>query len=638
MREVVITHDSVDQFIYEHRVRAKIFSERGIENFAKIDLHYDNESEIRDIAVRTVTPGGQSLELTRKDIYDRENFRVGKAHAKARSFSPAGLQPGAIVEYTYTEIRDGWRWYVPMYFQGDLPARHVRYKFRTIDFGSLTTSDRARLSVRVLAFNMPIPVLKSDTDRYYTFEQRAVRAAKEEPFQPPRLNTESSLIVCYSLDKRLAPKLYWTREGEDLHERMLKETKPTKLVLTTLESIVAPTDTPEQKLRKIYEFCRTKLLNRVSSAAGFSQSQREKFKPNETASDTLKIGHGYGEDLNIVFVALARAAGLDARYAAANDCTFLPFDANITEPFMVSDLIAAVQVDQHWQFFEPGALYLPYATPHWRNSGTGVLIAAPKDATIITTPDAPPMASPLKRKAILTLDAEGTLEGDVTIEYDGHQAYGRKWTLHDKGNAELEEYIRNEIRERLKLAELSGIKVENAANPAAPLKISFHIRVPEYADRTGSRLFLQPAVFQKNAASELTEKVRRTPLAFEYAHADTDEIRIAPPPGYELEEASAPTPMDLGALGTYVATLSVAKNTGTLVYRRNFVLKAISISVQYYEIVREAFENIHSRDAHTITLRRKPAAIEPAAPEPTETPDSLPSTAPSATPAMTTGA
>ncbi len=632
-RETIITHDSVDDFIYEHRIRAKIFSERGIEHFAKIDLSYDHESAIRDIAVRTVTPSGQILELAKKDIYDREISRAGKKHLKVRSFSPAGLQPGAIVEYTYTELRSPWSWYIPMYFQNDLPARHVRYKFRSIDLSTVAAGQRSQLTTRVIAFNTSLPPMKPDAEGYYTFAQRDVPAARQEPFSPPRLNNESSLIVCYSLDKLLPPKAHWAREGKELHERMLKETKLTKLVQSTLDGIVSPTDTPEQKLRKLYDFTRTKLLNRASPLAGFTQAQREKFKPNETATDTLKAGHGTAEDLNAAFVALARAAGLDARYAASGDRAFLNFDANITQPFMTSDLIAAVQLDGQWQFFDPGVLYLPYTVPHWRNSDTGVLIAAPKDATIIAIPASAPDASPIKRKALLTLDADGTLEGTVTLEYDGHHAHARKWDLHDKGTAELEEYVRDLYREHLKLAELSEIKVENASNPLAPLKISFRLRVPEYADRTGSRLFVQPALFQKNLPPLLTEKTRRTPLAFDFTYTTTDDIRITPPEGYELEQASAPPSYDLGALGSYTATIGVTKDTGALVFRRNFTRKAIAIPAQYYNAVREALEAIHARDAHTLTFRRKPTAETP----PAATTPATPATPADASPAPATG-
>ncbi|MGC4071707.1 MAG: DUF3857 domain-containing protein [Nibricoccus sp.] len=630
-REVVIMHNEIEEFERRYFVRAKIYSERGLDDFIKIDLPYDKKTDIRDIAVRTIKPDGQIIELGKKDIYDREIIKVGKERVKAKSFSPAGIQPGAIVEYSYKEITEGWSWYVPMYFQSSLPSRLVRYKFQPVDLSGMYSTVETQLTARVMSFNCPPQPLTPDKNGFYVFELKNVAAAKDEPYQPARLNCESSRIVCYSLQKQLPPKEYWTNQGKELHERMIKATKPTKLVQTTLESIVAPKDTSEEKLRKIYDFTRTKLLNRASSAAGFTQAQRDKFKPNETATDTLKTGSGTAEDINAAFVALARAAGLDARYAAAGDRAFLAFDANITEPFLTSDLIAAVQLDGKWQFFDPGVLYLPYATPHWRNSDTGALIAAPKDAALVAIAASTPAASPVKRKATLALDADGTLEGNVTLEYDGHAAYSRKWDIHDKGSAELEEYVRDMVREYLKLAELTEIKIENAANPLAPLKISFHLRVPEYADRTGSRLFFQPAVFQKNIPVHLVEKTRRTPLAFDYTYSTADDIRVTPPEGYELEQASAPPAYDLGPLGSYTITIGVTKDSNTLVYRRNYSLTAISIPVQYYEAVRTAYEIIHTRDAHTLTYRRKAASAEnPPATDASAKATSAPATAQSA--------
>jgi hypothetical protein len=607
-RSVTITHKAVDEFERVYHVRAKIYSERGLEEFTKIELPYDAKTDIRHIAVRTIKPDGQIIELTKKDIYDREIIKAGKERVKVKSFSPAGVQPGSIVEYTFTEIEEGWSWYVSMYFQSSLPARLVQYKFRPIDGSTLASYDRARLTARVLFLNCPNQTVKPDAHGHYAFEMKNVPAAKEEPNQPPRLSCQSSIIVCYSLEKQDTAKAFWAKQGEQLHERMLKETKPTKLVKTTLDELVIAGDSEEQKLRKIYDFCRTKIAHRYSAASSFTREQREKFKPNETASDTLKAGSGSGEDLNTAFVALARAAGFDARYAAAGDRSFILFDAKLTEPFMVSDLIAAVKNGDQWQYFDPGALYLPYATPYWRNTHTCALIAAPEGALPVPIRASPAPASPQKRKASFTLDANGTLEGDVTIEYEGHQAVARKFALDHRTVAERETYVRDEIRQNLKLAEATDIKVENASDPTAPLKISFHLRVPEYADRTGSRLFFQPAVFQKNEAPLFTEMTRRTDLIFSFCYVDSDEIRITPPEGFELEEGSSPGSFDLGDLGSYQLSIGIAKKTGTLVYRRDFALRAIAVSAQHYASVRDAFEEINKRDAHTLTLRRKASA------------------------------
>jgi hypothetical protein len=42
-------------------------------------------------------------------------------------------------------------------------------------------------------------------------------------------------------------------------------------------------------------------------------------------------------------------------------------------------------------------------------------------------------------------------------------------------------------------AELSDIRIENVTDPVKPFVYAYHVRVPGYAQRTGKRLFLQPA-------------------------------------------------------------------------------------------------------------------------------------------------
>jgi hypothetical protein len=610
-REVTIDHSSLDGFSREHFIRAKIYSERGVEDFTKIELPYDNDTEIRNIAVRTIKPDGQIIELTKKDIYDREIVKAGKERVKVKAFSPAGVQPGAIIEYTYTEVTGGWEFAVSMFFQSNLPSRHVRYRLRPIDFSKLYYADARNMSIRTLSFNCPSQPMKADDGGYFPFEMRNIPAAREEPDQPPRLNCQSSIIVYYSFEKQLAPKAYWEKQGADLHKRMLKETKPDKLVRTTLDGVLAPGDSEDTKLRKIYDFCRTKLVNRYNASAHFTREQREKFKPNETAADTLKTGHGSSEDINIVFVALARAAGLDARYANAGNRAFLLFNPSLTESFMASDLITAVQLNGKWQFFDPGVRYLSYALPYWSNSFTGAIIASPKNAEIVDIGHSPSTESRLKRKATLHLDVDGTLEGDVSFEYTGHQAVFQKFSLDYKTPAERETQIREDIQTLLKLAEVTDLKVENATDPTAPLKISFHLRIPEYADRTGSRLFFQPAVFQKNEPPRFPEPTRRTDIMFRYCYEDYDDIRIMPPEGYELEEASSPGSLDLGQMGAYDIVAGKLKGSEVLVYRRTFALRAINIPVAMYPAVQTAFDQIHKRDAHTLTLRRKTSTVTP---------------------------
>lgn len=600
--EILLREVAINDRIFHYHVRAKIYSDRGLNDFVKVEIPYKRGTQIWDVNVRTIKSDGSIIELSKTDIYDREIISVGAERVKVKSFSPAGLQSGALVEYTYKEFHEIPAPYLTLDFQGDLPARHVVFKYRP----------RAR-DIKALFFNCPPQPLVQDRTSAYSFEMRNVAAAKEEPFQPPALSSNASILI-FPATEPVSPAIFWSEYGSDLHYRMKEEVVATPTVRNKLASIISDSDPDEQKLRKIYDYCRSKLINRGSANAGFTREQREKFKPNETATATLKAGHGTVEDINIVFVALACAAGFDARYAACNDRSFIPFNVRMTEYFETSDLIAAVKLDGKWQYFDPGVSYLPFAMPHWRNAGTATLIAAPKKAAPVIIEASPAEESQQKRTAVVRLDEHGTLEGDVTIEYTGHKDYFQKLAIDDKSAPERETYVREEISEYLKLAEISHIKIENITDPLKPLKISFRLRVPEYADRSGSRLFFQPAVFQKNEPARFLSPTRRTNLMFRYRSLDTDEITIAPPEGFELEEASAPGSFSLGEMGAYATTIQVTRKTDTITYRRNLTLRSLGISVEYYPLVKRAFENIHQRDAHTLTFRRKPTTTENVAP------------------------
>ena len=59
------------------------------------------------------------------------------------------------------------------------------------------------------------------------------------------------------------------------------------------------------------------------------------------------------------------------------------------------------------------------------------------------------------------------------------------------------------IKAQMSTAELSDIRIENVTDPVKPFIYAFHVKVPGYAQRTGKRLFLQPAFFQRGLQSEI---------------------------------------------------------------------------------------------------------------------------------------
>jgi hypothetical protein len=74
------------------------------------------------------------------------------------------------------------------------------------------------------------------------------------------------------------------------------------------------------------------------------------------------------------------------------------------------------------------AARMPYGMLLWREEGQQALVSDPKDPVFVKTPLSAPQKSLEKRTAKLRLSDDGTLEGDVRVEYTGHSAVDKSIT------------------------------------------------------------------------------------------------------------------------------------------------------------------------------------------------------------------
>ena len=91
--------------VLNHYVRIKIFTERGRETQSKIDIPFLSSWSIKDIAARTIKPDGSVVEIRKEDILERIIVKEGRLKIKAKSFAMPGVEPGALIEYRWKEVR-----------------------------------------------------------------------------------------------------------------------------------------------------------------------------------------------------------------------------------------------------------------------------------------------------------------------------------------------------------------------------------------------------------------------------------------------------------------------------------------------------------------------------------------------------
>ena len=457
-------------------------------------------------------------------------------------------------------------------------------------------------------FNMAQFNFKKEKDGFEVTTVNNVAAFREEPMMPPEDSVKSWAMVRYS-------GLFDTFVGYPLlaaaisigFEPLLKVDDNIKKKSAEL---TAGASTPDEKLQRIFEFCRDNIKNTDDKSAGFTEEQLEKLKDNKKPSDTLKRGVGSNVDINLLFAALVNAAGYEARVALLPDRGRRFFDRNVYMPGALRPSSIVVRSGETWKFYDLSQKYVTPPMMRWQEEGVyGMLVDTRTEW--LKTPMSSHDKSKEKRVATLSLDENGTLEGDVTIEYTGHLAVERKLLNDDDSPVQREENLKEMMKGRMSSAELSNIVIENAADPVKPFIYKYHVRVPEYAQRTGKRLFFQPGYFHKGIDVLFSAGTRRYPVYFHFPWSEEDKVTISLPKGYTLDNADRPSPINAGDICKHEIKMGVTKDQTQLIYNRTFFFggqEMILFPVDTYAQVKRLFDEVHKADNHMITLKQSTAS------------------------------
>jgi uncharacterized protein DUF3857/transglutaminase superfamily protein len=592
--------------VMSHYVRIKVFSERGKESQGKIDIPFLSNWRIKDIAARTIKPDGGVVELRKEDVFERTIVKSSGLKVKAKSFAMPAVEPGAIIEYRWKEMRnDRLANYIRLYFQRDVPVQFVKYYIKPLSFPGFT------YGMRVQRFHAEATPFVKEKDGFYSVTLSNVPAFREEPSMPPENSVRPWMLVYYSEDSKLDADKFWKEFGKKTYEQNRSRMKVSDEVRAASASAIEGAAAPEEKVRRLFEFCRSKIKNVNDDASGFTPEERAKLKENKSPADTLKRGIGTGNDIDMLFAALAIAAGFDARVVNLADRSDTFFDKQFPDDYFIQAYDIAVRVGDQWRFYDPASTYVPHGMLRWQEEYQDALLSDPKDPLWVTTPLSSPDQSKIKRSAMLRLSEDGLLEGDVRVEYYGHMAVERKEWDDDDSPAQREQTLLDSVKARMSTAELSNMQIENVTDPIKPFVYAYHISVPGYAQRTGKRLFLQPALFQRGMGPLFSASSRKYDIYFHYPWSEEDEVTIDLPPGYALDNADAPAPFSGGPVSAYKPSLAVTKDGRTMIYKRNFFFGGgnnILFPAEVYARLKTYFDALQKQDSHTVSLKQAATA------------------------------
>lgn len=574
----------------KHYVRVKIFTERGREKYSKFDIPFSKGEKIKDLAARVVKADGSVVDIKKEDIFEREIIKANGLKVKAKSFAIPNIEPGVIVEYHYKEqIEDAGASGMRLEFQRDIPVRRLAYFYKPFRGEPIYKS-----------YNFKDVKFIKDKDGYYLASKTNVPAFKQEPYMPPddmvrpwmRLGRGQFSITDILFKTELAK--YLKKDGGDMKKAAAE--------------IAAGATNDEEKIRKFYEYCQSQIANTTWDPT-ITDEMRKKLPENKGPKDVMKRKSGSAFDIDTLFGSLVTASGMDARIAFIGDRSKMFTNAsNIDEDFLRPAAIG-VRIDGRWKFYNPGMKFLPLGKLVWYEEDSAAEVVGERNLEWVQTPLSDHEFSFAKRTGKFKLLEDGSLEGEVTVEMNGQDAIDYRIDNFDETPAKLEQQLTDDIKRQMSTAEVSAVTIENLTDGSKPLVQKYKIRVPNYAQKTGKRLFVQPNFFEYGNSAVFSSSTRKYDVFFRYPWSESDNIEITWPAGFDLDNADAPgTIADPARIGSLDIRIAVDRPGRFMSLKRKFHFGGggnILFGSGTYAPLKNLFDAFHKADSHTITLRQK---------------------------------
>jgi hypothetical protein len=331
------------------------------------------------------------------------------------------------------------------------------------------------------------------------------------------------------------------------------------------------------------------------------------YRPHAAAE---VLAHGYGDckDKATLLSTMLAQIGVESYYMLINTVrgsvtedtpANVEFDHVILAIRLPNDVkdpsLEAVIVDARLGrllIFDPTDPFTPFGRLSGALQANYGLLATPDGGELLKTPRMPVDGNGVRRTAQLTLDANGTLHGEVRELWFGDGASAQRAAL-DSATRDTEQIrpVQAVMAGSLATFDILKAAVGDVHVVSRPLQWVYAFEAQNYAKSAGNLLLLRPHVFG-DLSSDLMEtpEPRSYPIEFDGPERDTDEFDITLPTAYEVDEMPPAVDVDDGFASYHSKTEEVGH---VLRYTRTFEIRDVTVPVGSADKLRELYRIIY---------------------------------------------
>jgi hypothetical protein len=581
--------------------RIKVLTEEG-RKYADVEIpFFQTQGNVVNIHGRTILPDGTIVNFTGKP-FDRMIVKARGVKYMARTFTLPNVQVGCILEYFYTtDLAENFVFDSHWILSDELFTKSA--KFSLMPYTSDYMPIHLRWTWHLLPTGSGLPA--EQPDHAITLESSDIPAFQTEDYMPPENELKSRVDFIYTEDSfEKDPNKFWKKWGKNRNEQLESFVGKRKAMEQAVASIVAATDSPEVKLQKI--FARVQQIRNTSYEEEKTEQEqkRNKEKEPDNVETIWKKQYGNGVQLTWLFLALARAAGLDASGVWVAERQNYFFVAETMDAHRLDANVVVVKVNGKDLFFDPGAAFVPFGMLPWSETGVKGLKLDKDGGVWIQTAIPDSGDSVIERKADLKLSDTGDLEGKLTVTYSGLEASQRRVEERLVDDTERKKFLEDEAREAIPAACEVDLTNKPDWKSTAPLTAEFTLKVPGWMQGAGHRALMTLGLFSAPEKHLFDHAERVHAIYFQFPSRRSDAINIDLPSGWRVSNLPKPSKVDAQA----IVYTSDAKNDSQLHLSRVLDLDVILLPVEMYGNLRKIFQIIRTGDEQQIVL--EPGAIK----------------------------
>jgi hypothetical protein len=582
--------DDQERFTIVH-MRIKVLTEKGKE-LATVQTPYDHNDYTKyEIDGRTIHTDGVIVPLTEK-AKELTDLKAGSLEERSLVFNLASVEVGSILEYRIL-MRYGYSlrtWEI----QQKRFVHHAHFSFRPSSYEGVMYATRIATGAKP----------ERDKKGFFTLDIDDVPPLPDEDWMPPLNSMRWQVDFYYSRFTGESDFLkYATKSWAEYVDDFAK---PTGTLKQAVAGLISPADSETDKANKIYEAVQ-KLDNTVfSRTKSHAERKKEKLKDIKKAEDVWKQKSGSDDELTLLFIAMARIAGLHVDAMQVVDRNRAIYDSAMLSTYQLDDFLAVVQLGGKDVYVDPGQKACPFGLLHWKHTLATGLRQKDKDAVMATTPGSTFKETAVQRAAYLVVDAEGKIDGVVRVAATGNEAlYWRQLSL-----SQDDDEVKKQFNEWVKGFLPSGIEGEfdhflgledSKALLVATVKVSGQLGVA-----TGKRYFLPGLFFEVNATHPfVTLDERKSPIDVQFARTVLDDVTYKLPDGYAMEGAAPAA--DVTWPGFAAMRIAPTVKGGEISVQRLLQYNFVMLNSKHYPELHGFYQKVATADQQQLVLTKSAA-------------------------------